>query len=248
MPSRPRWLWLLAALLMLIAAGSATPDLAIAQDDNPIERDLARYWSGKREMPVIKGDKLYITAERLELALYGGIIPNDDFFNYFPIGMRATYSFDGIWGIELSGSYSGLASNSELTDFLVESGEGIRKDVDLGDTQLGRVGVYGVFSPLYGKWSFQTYKISHFDLFIVAGMGAVFTEAPDIQTTGSVSEPADEPVSRIAFEGSFGVGFRFFLADWVSMRIDGRWFIYPAFDSGVEVPAEVTLGFGFFPF
>lgn len=243
--SRSSWLWLLAVALLLAAAA---PTTAVAED-NPIERDLERYWSGKRQIPVIKGDKLYVTAKRLEIALFGGTIPNDDFFNYFPIGLRTTYSFDGIWGIELSGSYTNLKTNSELTDFLVEKGNGIRPDVDLGDTQLGRVDAYAVFSPLYGKWSFQTYKISHFDLFLVAGLGAVFTDSPEIVDSGNgVKEPKAEPALKVAFEGSFGVGFRFFLADWVSMRIDGRWFIYQGFDDNIQIPAEVTLGFGFFPF
>jgi outer membrane beta-barrel protein len=247
-----RRLFSLPATLLLAAALACCalilPSHARAADEpNPIADALANYWSGKRQMPVIAGDQLYVTAKRIELGIYGGTLPNDDFYNYFPIGARAVYSFDGIWGIELAGSYTGITTDAELTTFLVANGSGIRKNVDLGDKQLGRIDAMAVFSPLYGKWSFQTYKISHFDLFFILGMGAVFTEAPELSTnSNNVTEPKPDPVSRTAFEGVFGAGFRFFLADYMALRIDGRFFLYSAFDEGVQVPAEVTLGLSFF--
>jgi outer membrane beta-barrel protein len=244
--TRPR-LFILLSLIISSLCAVASPGAASADDPNPVAESLANYWSGQRKMPVIAGDKLYVTAARVELGIFGGILPNDDFYNYFPLGARAAISFDGIWGIELAGSYTGVTSDAELTTFLVANGSGIRKDVDLGDKQLGRIDLMGTFSPLYGKWSFQTYKISHFDLFFSLGVGAVFTQAPDLVTdSNGIKEPKDTPVDRTAFEGTFGVGFRFFLTDYMALRIDGRWFLYAAFDEGVQIPAEITLGLSFF--
>src|SRR5690606_25151440 len=153
-----RWSVLLLALVSLLVATAAQ-----AQDSgSSIEKDLQRYWSGKREMPVIAGDQLFVTERRFELGIKGGVLPNDDFYLYFPVGVNIGYHFDKFWGVELSAEYVDLKTNSELTDFLVDNGAGIRPDVDLGDTQIFRIDAIGTFSPFYGKWSFQTYKISHF--------------------------------------------------------------------------------------
>jgi len=241
----------LLACAVVLGALIGTASSAHAQDAD-IDENLQRYWSGDRAMPIIAGDKLYATEGRLELGVFGGVLPNDDFFTYFPIGALISYSFDGIWGLELSGAYVGLSSDAELTDFLEANGAGIRKDVDLGDFQLGRADVVATFSPLYGKWSFQTYKISHFDLFFALGAGVVFVEEPEIPE-GEI-DPADEPVFQPLPEGLIGTGFRFFLADWASLRIDARWFFYPRFDGTeddrsartVGAPAEITLGVTFF--
>ena len=54
-----------------------------------------------------------------------------------------------------------------------------------------------------------------------------------------------EEVTAVHPEGVFGAGFRFFSLDWLAVRLDARWFFYPAFD-GVAAPAEITLGLSFF--
>lgn len=241
------WLGALCALVTLVVLGSAP---ALAQDGSrAIERDLQRYWSGDREMPVIGGEKLYVTEGRFELAVFGGILPNDDFYTYFPVGLSVGYSFDGIWGLELSGSYVDLKVTSDLTDFLVAEGANIRPSVDLGDTQLGRLNLMATFSPLYGKWSFQTYKISHFDLFFALGGGVVFVEEPEIIG----QDPAPDPVLQVLPEGVIGAGFRFFLTDWMDLRLDARVHLYPRFNGNADdpdartvgAPTTITLGLGF---
>lgn len=234
-----------AVLLLSIAASST----AYAQDDSPIDDDLRRYWSGEREMPVIGGEKLFVTERRFEIAVHGGVLPNDAFYNYFPVGLNVGYSFDGIWGIELATSYVGITADSELTDFLEDNGASIDKAVDLGDKQILRADLLATFSPLYGKWSFQTYKISHFDLFFALGAGIVVVEEPELIG----QDPAAEPVTQVLPEGVVGVGTRFFLTDWMDLRLDARWFFYPRYAGTGDdpdkrtlgAPAQITLGVGF---
>ena len=223
------------ALVALTSAGTANAQ------ERSIEGDLARYWSADREMPVIAGDRLYVTEKRIELNVHGGILPNDAFFTGYPIGLTAGYHFDSIWGIELLADYNGLMSDSELTTFLTKNGAGIRKNVDLGDQQVFRADLVAAFSPLYGKWSFQTYKISHFDLFFLAGAGIVVVDEPEFDGL----DPKPEPVTAVHPEGLLGGGFRFFVTDWVAVRLDARWHLYPSFD-GAKAPAVVTLGASFF--
>lgn len=227
-------------------AAEAPPATDTAQLDDPqidndakIREDIEKYWKGRRSMPVIAGGKLFATERRMEVGLFFGVIANDDFFTYYPVGGRVSYSFDGIFGIELAGSATPTADR-ELTNFLEE--RGVRKDVDLGDQQLGRINLIGTFSPLYGKWSFQTYKISHFDLFLSLGVGAVFTEAPVLDDDGL---PAPEPESRVTADFMIGAGFRFFVAEWGAIRVDFRQFLYPDFNDGVQAPSEVTFGFSY---
>lgn len=227
---------LLSAMLL-----ATTP--AWASDPEKVEEALDRYWS-EREMPVIAGDQLFTVENKLEFTVFGGIVPNDPFTSYFPVGLRTGYSFDGIWGIELDFAYLGeLNVNSELTDFLIDEGAGIRRDVDLGDHQVLRADLVAVFSPLYGKWSLQTYKISHFDLFIVAGVGMVMVEEPAFDEGNP--DPRAEPETGVNFEGLFGAGFRFWLTEYVGLRIDARWMFYTNFEDEIQAPAEITLGFSF---
>ncbi|MDX9721542.1 MAG: outer membrane beta-barrel domain-containing protein [Myxococcota bacterium] len=230
---------LLGAMAVLVVLLSVRPVAA----QSSVDADLARYWSGSREMPVIAGEKLYSKDGRMELGLFGGILPNDDFFTYYPVGVNVAYHFDSIWGIELKAAYVDLKSDSALTAFLADNGANIRKNVDLGDTQVARVDVVGLFSPLYGKWSFQTYKISHFDFFFMLGVGMLVLNEPEIPK--GLKDPAPDPVSRITAEGLVGAGFRFFATDWMSLRLDARWFMYQAFDDSIAAPADITLGVSF---
>ncbi len=228
---------LIVALLWLAGASGA------AMGQEKVESDFERYWAGSRDLPVISGGKLFDTARRFELGIYGGILPNDNFYNYFPIGILSGYRFNHTWGVELQAAYLGLKSDTELATFLVERGAGIRKDVDLGDSQVARIDVVGTFSPLYGKWSFQTYKLSHFELFLLLGAGVVIVEEPEIKSGNLDPEP--DPVLAVHPEGVIGAGFRFFILDWMALRLDARWYLYPAFD-GVSAPAKITLGLSFF--
>ncbi len=201
-----------------------------------VERDLELYWGGKRDVSAVE-DKLYRKAGRLELGLQAGLIPNDPFYTYIPVGARVGYFFGESLGVEVGGVWHGsaLQSASELTTFLVDA-RGVTEENDLRDIQQWRASAVVVWSPFYGKLALLQRKLSHFDLYLAAGGGVVSTQAPTAERDGSTSE--------VKPEGILGLGMRFFLTPSLSVRADYRQGIFEGTgdEGGVQLPAQLTLG------
>ncbi len=67
------------------------------------------------------------------------------------------------------------------------------------------------FSPLYGKLSLFTWGVANFDIYVIGGAGVVsYTN----QTLGS------------SFMGNIGLGQRFFINDFLSVRVEYRDYLY----------------------
>lgn len=203
-----------------------------------VERDLELYWGGKRDVSAVE-DKLYRKAGRLELGLQAGLIPNDPFYTYIPVGARVGYFFGESLGVEVGGVWHGsaLQSASELTTFLVDA-RGVTEENDLRDIQQWRASAVVVWSPFYGKMALLDDYLSHFDINLAAGLGVVQTESPTVDRDGTQTE--------IKPEGALGAGFRFFLTDWFALRLDYRQGIFQKVGGGVSTPSELTLGLSFF--
>ncbi len=67
------------------------------------------------------------------------------------------------------------------------------------------------FSPLYGKLSLFTYAVWNYDIYVVGGAGFVRYSGLRSGTTGM---------------GNIGLGYRFFINDWLSTKIEFRDYIY----------------------
>ncbi len=204
-----------------------------------VEKDLDLYWGGKRDVSVVQ-KRLFAKDGRMEFSLFAGVIPNDPFLTYLPVGGRFNYYFLESIGLEIAASYvgSGLQFESELTTFL-KNQRNIRANVDLLDIQQFRAGAGVVWSPFYGKLALLQRKLSHFDINLMAGFGALQVESPPVNGIG-------EPESKFEIEGTLGAGFRFFLTDTVTLRVDYRQFIFQKVNGGVATPSELTLGVSFF--
>lgn len=247
----------LAALLVLGALTLIAPGAALAQDEarddefNPdppvadteklgngsVDSDLDLYWGGRRDVQVVEG-MLYDKSGRFELGLFGGVIPNDPFLTYVPFGARLDYHFANSVAVEVGGSWAGVALDSELTTFLKDNRQ-VDVETDLRDIQQWRANAAVVWSPLYGKLALLQRKLSHFDLYVLAGFGVVSTQLPNADRDGTVSE--------IKPEGIAGLGVRVFVNDWLSVRTEYRqgFFAEGGDEGGVAVPVELTLGLAF---
>lgn len=218
--------------------GSADPPVQDASSlgTGAVERDLELYWGGKRDVSAVQ-DKIYTKAGRLELGAFLGMIPNDPFYTYIPVGGRVGYHFTDSLGLEVGGAWHGeaLQSESELATFLVDS-RGVTPANDLRDIQQWRANAVILWSPFYGKLALLQRKLSHFDLYLAAGGGVVATTAPNADRDGSTDE--------VKPEGIFGLGMRFFLTPSLSVRADYRQGIFEGTgdEGGVQVPAQLTLG------
>lgn len=194
------------------------------------------------EKDVALGDKVkavqrkgFIKRGRFEIAPMFAATVNDAFYQKFGGGLRLAYNVHDAFAVALRGTYfepyrtdnvreGKLAFNSQLLSSQIE-----------GQLMLG-----GVWSPIYGKASFLQNQIVHFDLFLSAGFGAVWSA-----TSG---EPRNEGAHIAA---DLGGGVRFYPKEWLAFELGLLATLYP--DQPVaSLPATVqkvfvaNVGFSFF--
>jgi len=220
-----------AALILIFTLPTAYAE-DIPMDTSVVDRELDLYWAKNRELRTIQ-KKLFLKDSRHEFTLFSGVIPNDDFFSYFPMGLRWNYYFTEDLSAEVWGEYT-LASESELKDFL-QKNTLYAILVEIPQTLQWMTGVSMLWSPFHGKFALFTTKLVHFDFHVAFGAGVIGTVIID--------EATKVEDSKIDPSGSVGVGIRMFINDLFSVRLDYRQYFYPASTGGVAYPAEITLGF-----
>jgi outer membrane beta-barrel protein len=224
----------LVLALALSVVGTGT---ALAQDGEAtaLDQDLQDYWAENRDIQVIQ-HRLYEKVGRVELSIFAGIIPNNPFLDYYPIGLRVGYYLLESLAIQVDGSYIGetFRVEGELDQFLQEN----NVNVDLLDLQMWRAHFGVNWSPFYGKLAFLGLKLVHFDLNLHAGFGVVGIE--------NISENRLTTENELEIEGSLGAGFNFYINDMFSVRLDYRQYLFQKAGGGVSNPSEISLGFSIF--
>ncbi len=234
-----RWSFVRTVVVMLAALMFAGPSLATAEetDESMLDRKLDAYWGEKREIRTIQ-KRLFLKEKRWQFTVFGGVVPNDEFQTFVPMGGRLGYYITEDIGLEASGAYA-LASESELRSFLLdEFGEGGTTEIFL--TQF--LDWYGhvdfLWSPFHGKFGVFTSKLFHFDFYTAVGVGV----------QGLVVQFPNAPAeSDIAIAGNVGLGAMMYVLDWMAIRIDYRHFIHEnKAGDDLSSPLELSLGFAFF--
>lgn len=230
------------------ATAAAAPAAASAEAAEPAEAeedplagmsaDDKLYWSTMRNVYTLQ-QRRFQKSKRFGVSLYGGLIPNNIFEQYVPVGLRMSYFILENIGVELSGSYN-ISLKTRLENQIREESGLAAGQVLIGDTQLSHTNFGIVWSPFYGKAAFYNSGLLHFDLFLFAGAGVVVAQTtPDFNA---------DPETEIKPEGALGGGIAFFLGDHVVGRVDFRQFVFPKVEGvgGVANPSEVSLGLGYF--
>jgi outer membrane beta-barrel protein len=225
--------------LVLVLAGWAQAAWAQEEGDSDgdrsVEERLEEQWAPRRGIQIVQ-PRLYEKVGRHEFTLFGGVIPNDPFLNYYPIGLRYDFYLIESLALEVDGSYIGdtFRSNSELEDFLQQ----FQANVDLLDQQRWRAHFGINWSPFYGKIAFLGVKLIHFDFSLAAAFGVVGVR--------SLTEDRLAEEDEFKPEGSLGAGFNFWINNTFSIRVDFRQFVFEKAGGGVSNPSEITLGFSVF--
>ena len=231
-----RWVWV-TLVFSLLLPGSAVVAQESDEDSSMEMTDdaLQDFWAERRDVRIIQR-RLFEKVGRHEFTLFGGVIPNDPFLDYFPIGLRYDYFLLESLALEVDGSYIGeiFRADSDLEEFLL--GHGAR--VDLLDQQQWRTHFGINWSPFYGKIAFLGLKLLHFDINLNAGFGIVSVE--------SLTEERLATETEIKPEGILGLGFNFWISDHFSVRLDYRQFLFEKAGGGVSNPSEISLGFSVF--
>lgn len=214
-------------------ADADVSDDSATEAEQVLEEDLAVFWGKRRQIEVVQR-RLYEKDGRLELVVYGGIIPNDDFIMYYPLGARVGYHFSEQFEVEASFAYA-IDQPSDLGSFLEDEAIDLKR-ADIQETIQMYYNINLLWAPIYGKLSFLGYKLTHFDMFVGLGAGVFHTtEFPE-------ANPDGNKVPK--FGGNTVLGFRWFINDTFNIRTEYRNYFFQKFKGGVSIPVELTLGLG----
>jgi len=197
------------------------------------ERDVAL---GDRVKAVQR--KGFLKRGRFELAPIFSTSVNDAFFQKVGGGLRLAYSLQDSFAIALRGSYyTPFRTDNVRTGKLAFQSQLLTSQLN------GQAMIDGVWSPVYGKASFLADSIVHFDLYLAAGFGVVWS---------ATSGPPRNEGPHLATE--VGGGVRFYPKEWMAFELGLMATFYPD-QPIVSVPATIQTVFVanvgvsfFFPF
>jgi outer membrane beta-barrel protein len=225
----------LLSLGSLAVAGPAFADEGEAEQETEVlDERLKKYWGTKMRDVQVLQKRTHRKETRWEFEVMSGVIPNDEFTTYIPLGGRLDYFFSEDFGAELWGNYL-VRVPSDLKDFL-EQNFNQSLLVELPQQLQWLSGANFLWSPIHGKLGFLTEKLFHFDAHVAFGVGAVGTTVTKLQRNES----------KVDIAGNVGLGLRFFLSENVALRYDYRQYFYAADGGGLSHPVELTLGLSFF--
>jgi outer membrane beta-barrel protein len=171
--------------------------------------------------------KVFLKAHRFELAPFFFASVNDPYYSKWGISLRGTYFLADTIGIGLHASWYQLVS----TDNVNLAKANFQSRIYYSVPQWSALGDFE-WSPIYGKATIFN-SIFHFDLYLLAGLGLVWTET---SATPVNSLQPDGAKRGPSFAGEFGVGMRFIVLDWLSVNL-------ALIDTSyVDTPAGTTLG------
>jgi outer membrane beta-barrel protein len=185
------------------------------------------------EKDVALGDKVkavqrkgFLKRGRFEIAPMFAATVNDAFYEKFGGGLRIAYSLQDSFALALRGNYFTpyRTDNVRVGKLALQS--------QLLSSQLnGQAMLDGVWSPIYGKASFLGKSIVHFDLYLSAGFGLVWS--------ATSAAPRNEG-PHLATD--LGGGVRFYPREWFAFDLGLMATLYP--DQPVEsVPGTVQKVF-----
>ncbi len=184
------------------------------------------------EKDVALGDKVkavqrkgFLKKGRFELGANFAPTVNDAFFQKFGGGVRLAYNIDDAFAITLRGTkYAKLRTDNVREGKLAFQSQLLTSDID----QQFMIG--GVWSPIYGKASVFDSKIIHFDLYLQAGFGLVWTStsgAPRKEGAFCMELPWESEQRCPKYAADFGGGLRFYPKDWLAFDLGLLATFYP---------------------
>jgi outer membrane beta-barrel protein len=227
--------------------GEELPPIDLSQPGKPGERPEEKKADGRPLAPfapedVALGDRVkavqrkgFLKRGRFEVAPIFSATVNDAFFQKLGGGLRLAYNLQDSFALALRGAYY----QPWRTDNVREGK--LAFDSQLLTSQLyGQVMLDGVWSPVYGKAAFLGKSIVHFDLFLSAGFGVVWSAT-------SLAPRSEGP--HLATD--FGGGVRFYPKEWLAFELGLQATLYP--DQPIlSVPGTIqsvfvaNVGFSFF--
>ena len=152
--------------------------------------------------------RAFLKADRFELTPHAGLTTNDPFFQSWAFGARGAWHFTEEFALDFGGAYAPIQVPQEIFRVLNADPADLADDVaKLSAAQLVAYADAGVtFSPFYGKAALASEFVSHFDVFISAGLAAVIDNSPQVFHPGL----------------EVGIGARVYLNRFLAARVEVR--------------------------
>lgn len=175
--------------------------------------------------------KGFLKRGRLQLTAFATPTWNDAFYQKFGFGGRLAYNLQDSFAVAASGTY-----------YLVSRTDYVKQGVKAFNSQLLQsqpsysAMLEGVWSPVYGKAAWLGKSIVHFDVYLVGGLGAVWS--------ATSFAPRDEGPHLAA---EFGGGIRFYPTSYLALELAVTAIFYPD-QKDLAVPGTlqklISAGFG----
>jgi outer membrane beta-barrel protein len=198
------------------AATAATPPPAAPLDETAASRAPAGQAAAKKTWDdvVVVPRKAFLKSGRVELAPFTGITLNDVLIRHYTFGGELNYYLTDVFSVGLQGLYfvKELSDREGLVGLQYNRVATLNKFKYAGALNFGYV-------PGYGKFTLFNKYIWHWDVFVQAGVGLIWTEII----------PRDkrfEAFQNMNIMPDFGVGTRFFLNDWMTVSFALRDYIF----------------------
>jgi len=250
---RRRLLLVLVTLVLPVGAFAqgtqAPPDEA--GDSAALERDVGPLKD--RIPPVIR--RVFLLKERWELVPSVAFSFRDPFFTKYVFQLSLTYNFTDTLGVMLRGGYAvnTVSGSAQICTVDVSNGgtRGCRSPTfdELNGKGTGQINFLGAldvqWTPIYGKFNLFAEWVLHFDLYGILGPALVSYAGPP--STGVVGS-----TNYLTVGAEVGIGMRFFLNQWMTLRLELRDDIYgekaPPPNTGTAIQNQlfIDVGIGFF--
>ncbi len=213
----------------------APPQAAKPRDEAPLapgERDVAL---GDRVKAVQR--KGFLKRHRLELGVDVPGTVNDAFYEKLGVGGKLAYNFEDSFALAVRGAYFWQIRSSRVREGQVAFSSQLLTSQIHGQAMLD-----GVWSPVYGKVAWLGQQIVHFDMYLLAGLGGVWSAT-------SLAPRSEGP--HIAAD--LGAGIRFYPRSWLALDAGLIATLYPdqpvtSAPSTLQKVFAAHLGFSvFFP-
>ncbi len=196
-------------------AKPAQPPASSAPSETKKEARPERPFS---EKDVALGDKVkavqrkgFLRRGRVEVTPMFAMTANDAYYQKFGGGLRVGYNFQDSFELAIRGTtYTQMRTDN------VREGKMAFQSQLLNSELYRQAMADAIWSPVYGKAAFLGHSIVHFDLFLTAGFGAVWT---------ATSDPPMEQGPHLATE--LGGGVRFNPRDWMAFEVGLLATFYP---------------------
>lgn len=207
------------------------------------------------EKDVALGDKVkavqrkgFLKRGRFEVAPIFALTVNDAFYQKFGAGLRIAYNLHDSFALAIRGVTYRQPEFSNpkkwqpapiRTDYTREGKIAFGSQL-LASQIYDQVMLDGIWSPVYGKVSFLDKHIIHFDLYLAAGFGLVWT---------ATTEPPRSEKPPIATD--LGGGLRFYPKDWMAIDLGLMATLYPdrpqaSLPATVQKVFAANIGVSFF--